>query len=368
MGRILSRIFNGETSNSPECSSVVVHINPGEENYEPWCLPQHELGNWFSENIQHGTNAFAKDCKSAIDSVVQHIYCRCSENILAFHVYKVVKGGSLGKGTMVKDLSDVDLVAFVSQPYLEPISKIEKEEYKETLSGIIADLTSTLRGVQNVQIIRSDEYLLNFKIQVGSRWIDVDLLPTTDNVPKFQRSYRKLFLTMLDCGNGTRQLYSASFVQYRKQFVKEQPGYVKELIRLVKYWASRFLPKYLQKSYPLELITIYRWEKAGKPSYLDKAQGLRSVLKVLTKLDRLRVYWSYMSGVDYQLNEIIIRKLDMKSPIVLDPANPTNNVCFMYKEDKIEVLASAAKRTLKTDLLKSVTVWPYFGEYRAHRW
>ena len=116
---------------------------------------------------------------------------------------------------------------------------------------------------------------------------------------------------MLEVGNGTRQLYSASFVQYRKRFVKEQPGHVKELIRLVKYWASRFLPKYLKKSYPLELITIYRWEKAGKPRYLDKAQGLRSVLEVLTKLDRLRVSWKYMHNDDH-LEETIIRKLKME--------------------------------------------------------
>ncbi|XP_033641834.1 2'-5'-oligoadenylate synthase 1A-like isoform X2 [Asterias rubens] len=260
---------------------------------------------------------------------------------------------------MVKYLSDVDLVAFVNKPYLKPIAEIGKEEYKRTLLRIISDIKSTLRGVPNVQIIRSDKYLLNFKIHVGSRWIDVDVLPTTDNVPNYRRSYRYLFLTMLDVGNGTRQLYSTSFVQHRRRFVKDKPDHVKELIRLVKYWASRFLPKKLQKSYPLELITIYLWEKAREPSALSKAQGLRSVLEVLTKLDRLRVYWSYMAGVDYQLNETIIRKLDMRSPIVLDPANPTNNVCYMYHlEDNIEVLASAAKRTLKTDLLKSVTVWP----------
>ena len=125
-------------------------------------------------------------------------------------------------------------------------------------------------------------------------------------------AYRNFFLTMLDDGNGTRQLYSTSFVQHRRRFVENKPDHVKELIRLVKYWASRFLPKKLQKSYPLELITIYLWEKAGKPSALSKAQGLRSVLEVLTNLDSLRVYWSYMAGVDYQLNETIIRKLDMR--------------------------------------------------------
>ena len=117
---------------------------------------------------------------------------------------------------------------------------------------------------------------------------------------------------MLSKGHRTRQYCSPSLVHRQVQFVKEQPGNVKELIRLVKYWASRFLPKYLQKSYPLELITIYLWEKAGKPERrLNKAQGLRSVLEVLTKLDRLRVSWKYMHNDDH-LEETIIRKLKME--------------------------------------------------------
>ena len=96
------------------------------------------------------------------------------------------RGGSLGKGTMVKYLSDVDLVVFVNKPYLKPIAEIGKEEYKRTLLRIISDIKSTLQGVPKVQIIRSDKYLLNFKIHVRSRWIDVDVLPTTDNVPNYR--------------------------------------------------------------------------------------------------------------------------------------------------------------------------------------
>ena len=118
--------------------------------------------------------------------------------------------------------------------------------------------------------------------------------------------------SMLDVGHGTRAFYSASFVQHQVQFVKEQPGNVKELIRLVKYWASRFLPKYLQKSYPLELITIYLWEKAGKPGRrLNKAQGLRSVLEVLTNLEELCASWQYKHN-DEHITQDIIKKDNMK--------------------------------------------------------
>ena len=119
--------------------------------------------------------AIARVCSLGIEFLV----IRCVVSDVLYHS----QGGSLGKGTMVKDLSDVDLVAFVNKPYLKPIAEIGKEEYKRALSKIISEIASTLRGVANVQNIRYDEYLVKFKIQVKSRWIDVDLLPTTENVP-----------------------------------------------------------------------------------------------------------------------------------------------------------------------------------------
>ena len=103
---------------------------------------------------------------------------------------------------------------------------------------------------------------------------------------------------MLLMGDTDRGYYSASLVKYQRDFVGQQPGYVKELIRLVKYWAYKNLPKNLQKSYPLELITIYCWEKAGSPARFSKAQGLKVVLQVLTDLGRLRHYWQELYSAE----------------------------------------------------------------------
>ncbi len=329
---------------------------------EPWCLTPCELEIWYNENIQLGTDHFAGECQLAISRVVGYIQSNCSLGNFEFDVDKVVKGGSLGKGTMVKDLSDVDLVAFVNKPYLKPIAEIGKDAYKKTIEGINFNIASSLELHPDVKEIIHDEYVVKFEINVGSRWIDVDLLPTTDNI-KSHSSYDKMFRYMLNEKYRTRQYCSPSLVQRQVKFVKEQPGNVKELIRLVKYWASKFLPKYLQKSYPLELITIYLWEKAGKPERrLDKARGLRSVLEVLTNLEQLCASWKYMHSDDH-IKEDIIRKDNMERPIVLDPANPTFNVCYMYQwRDNMEVITAAAKRALRTDLLRNVTAWPRLCE------
>ena len=59
---------------------------------EPWCLsPGKKLETWHNNNIQLGTEEFASECRSAIDSVVKHIHRKSSSNILDFDVDKVVK-------------------------------------------------------------------------------------------------------------------------------------------------------------------------------------------------------------------------------------------------------------------------------------
>ena len=99
-----------------------------------------------------------------------------------------------------------------------------------------------------------------------------------------------MFLAMLHLNDiKDRVFYSGSLAEHQVNFVGSQPGYVKELVRLVKYWANDYFPEKLKKSYRLELITIHLWEKAGKPVKFSKAQGLKNVLEVLTKLTALRV-------------------------------------------------------------------------------
>ncbi|XP_033642469.1 2'-5'-oligoadenylate synthase 1A-like [Asterias rubens] len=372
---------------------------------KPWCLSPDELENWYndsSENMQHRTEQFATECSSLIESVRISI-CNSTRHMDTLDFTdRVVKGGSFGKETMVENLSDVDLVVFVNRPELQLITETENlEKYKSALPKIISHLKYNVSNEPTMQDgLRFTKHSVNFKLKARERLVEFNLLPTTEeNVRHFRHkagelqafvgprkiSYylngqslniqclilvyfflanRNMFESMLDVGTDdvgreTREFYYASFVEHQVRFVKEQPSHVKELIRLVKYWASRFLPKYLQKSYPLELITIYRWEKAGKPGRrLNKARGLRSVLEVLTKLDRLRVYWNFMDGVDDNLNETIIKRLNMERPIILDPANPTNNVGDLYqKNDNKEVIKAAAEKTLQTDLLSDVSAW-----------
>ncbi|XP_022096925.1 2'-5'-oligoadenylate synthase 3-like [Acanthaster planci] len=333
----------------------------------PWCtaMSPRELETWYNENIQHGTDDFDRDCRRAVDEVVRSVHRICSSNGVLFDVDRVIKGGSLGKGTMVKDLSDVDLIAFINPPHLKPIVTLGPTHYRKQLEGVIRDLEGALRQLSFVKNISRNDFLVNFTIgNLGptKRSLGVDLLPTADNCLGHGRAHSDMFRAMLQLPNGyDREFYSASLAEHQLKFVAEKPGYVKALIRLVKYWAYECLPEKLQTSYPLELITIYRWENAGKPVHFSKAQGLKDVLQVLTNLRGLRHFWTYL--YDASLANQAIKQLDYVNPIVLDPANPNNNACWVYQKrgNNVREVEDSARATLKCALLKDVVVTPNWG-------
>ena len=89
--------------------------------------------------------------------------------------------------------------------------------------------------------------------------------------------------------------YSAALVKVQRDFVRERPVSVKDLIRLVKYWRKTFIPQsgseHLPPSYLLELLTIHAWENANRPESFDMKIGFKAVMEVLKNHRSLRVSW-----------------------------------------------------------------------------
>ena len=110
------------------------------------------------------------------------------------------------------------------------------------------------------------------------------------NALERERFYRN----MLD-DKSNWQYYSAALVLIQRHFVTERPALVKDLIRLVKYWRKKFLPKKsgkrLPPSYLLELLTIHGWENANRPERFDVKIGFKAVIESLKNHQRLCVSW-----------------------------------------------------------------------------
>ena len=105
-----------------------------------------------------------------------------------------------------------------------------------------------------------------------------------------ERFYRK----MLD-DKSNWPYYSASLVKIQRDFVKERPASVKDLIRLVKYWHKTFISQtggeHLLPYFLLELLTIHAWENANRPESFDLKIGFKAVMEVLKNHQSLRVSW-----------------------------------------------------------------------------
>ena len=105
----------------------------------------------------------------------------------------------------------------------------------------------------------------------------------------------ELYKEMIGCTPDDRRYYSAHFVELQVEFVERQPSNVKDLIRLVKYWRKTCIEDTgetrLPSSYPLELITIHCWEKAGKPESFDIRAGFKAVLQQLVEYCDINVRW-----------------------------------------------------------------------------
>ena len=89
--------------------------------------------------------------------------------------------------------------------------------------------------------------------------------------------------------------YSAALVKIQRDFVRERPRSVKDLIRLVKYWHKTFISQtggeHLLPSYLLELLTIHTWENTNHPERFDMRTGFKAVMEVLQNNRSLHVSW-----------------------------------------------------------------------------
>nr|KAG5693107.1 hypothetical protein BaRGS_014057 [Batillaria attramentaria] len=182
----------------------------------------------------------------------------------SFKVAEVIKSGSLGKGTAVRDTADIDLVV-----YVDGVTTIK--ELKRARPGILNHLKERVEEYGpwkgKIELKKQTKYALSYKY--GNH--DVDILPAL-NVKRHIGSPAQIYDKMespkkraRDSKNGRRrrnrqaQEYSASLAPLQKAFIKQQPPQVKDAIRLLKYWKQEYAPEF--RSYCMELLAVHVWQR-----------------------------------------------------------------------------------------------------------
>ncbi|XP_012789726.2 2'-5'-oligoadenylate synthase-like protein 2 [Sorex araneus] len=283
-------------------------------------------------------------------------------------VLKVMKGGSYGKGTSLKHTSDVDLILFLScfssfqdQADLrkEIIDFIKKkvEHCSQSLAYSISVIPYWGRNPRSLAI--------QVQAKKNSNVIKVDVLPAFDvlgNASPDSNLPQEIFEKLINF-EGSPGEFSSSFTVLHRHFVRTRPVKVKNLLRLVKHWWYLQHKKYkrvkvaLPPKYALELLTIYAWETGTDESEnFDLAEGFKAVMKLVRDYNNICIYWTKYYNFQNEAVSIFIKeKLKEERPVILDPADPTNN---LGRGKSWDVMAKEAAYTLQQDCCSTVDPWP----------
>ncbi|KAI8495560.1 hypothetical protein Bbelb_265320 [Branchiostoma belcheri] len=258
---------------------------------------------------------------------------------LPFQVHRIVRGGSYIKGTDLASRCDVDFVLFVKGSSLHDQITSLREHQKDSRNVLHNIQVSLKKSDMANQILMEDStpfaIRFQFKCYKNRHMHLVDVMPSFDTLgPSPSKETRRILYRQIEATKDPpdRQHFSVSLMQLQVQFVKVRPACVKDLIRLVKHWKlTSFAPpsadnsyRRLPSSYTLELITIHVWERAGHPINFSLAQAFRAVLQQLVSYREICLAWFD----NYERSWPVVQKiLKRPRPVVLDPANPTNNLC-----------------------------------------
>ncbi|XP_045880092.1 2'-5'-oligoadenylate synthase-like protein isoform X1 [Meles meles] len=271
-------------------------------------------------------------------------------------VLKVVKVGSFGNGTAVRNILEVELVAFLSCFHS---FQQEAKHHRAILSLIwkklwcCQDLLAL--GLKDAEIIQGDPDALVFTIETRgtAEPITVTIMPAYRALgPSVSNTqpHPEVYVSLIEA-QGYPGYFSPSFSELQRNFVKYRPTKLKSLLRLVKHWYLQYVkakcPRAaLPPNYALELLTIYAWEMGTQEDEnfrLD--EGFTSVMELLQEFKFLCIYWTkYYTFQNPVIKDCVRKQLKRDRPIILDPADPTHNVAEGYRWD---IVAERASQCLK---------------------
>lgn len=243
------------------------------------------------------------------------------------NVDRVVKGGSVAKGSAVTGVSDAEIVFFLNglpttghDRWLPPLLR--------ATAGVLSEQLTSDQGVDGVTVTDDS---VNMKVK-GIITVDIRFSPVFE-------SFVKVIQSIGSQGPEVRRFYLPSLVQERTQFIAKQPGHVKVTIRLLKWWRDQqsWSNKLVRPSDDtLELLAVY---SAVQTRPTDQRIAVANVMLLLSQFNDLQIVWS-----NYYSKEDVWAPLLRQRPLLMDPTNPFINIADPQLFDAREMM-SLAKTT-----------------------
>uniref|UniRef100_A0A8C8VFD1 2'-5' oligoadenylate synthase n=1 Tax=Pelusios castaneus TaxID=367368 RepID=A0A8C8VFD1_9SAUR len=252
----------------------------------------------FVFDVLQPDSTFLRQAGQAIDTICEFLKTNCFADRPPprIKVDRIVKGGSLGKGTSLKGGSDADLVVF-----LDCFKGYNDQETNR--AGIIQEIRRMLEKCQQQWhfevIIETSRWpnprVLSFQMRsktTVNESIDFDMLPAYNALRK-GKPHSQVYVELINCYSRGGE-FSTCFTELQRDFVVERCTKLKSLIRLVKYWYKQVRQRgqSLPPKYALELLSVYAWERGSRDRAFKMAEGFRTVLELIRQYKKLCIYWT----------------------------------------------------------------------------
>jgi hypothetical protein len=249
------------------------------------------------------------------------------KNNTALSLKEVIHGGSYKKGTMLKDKPDVDLVLIFNK---EPgISR----NWKALMEKVYANLKSAF---PNEEKELGENIAIHLKFKKQNEAINFDIVPSYYvNSPLQMASVKN--------SNIYQGMTSLWHIEYWKQ--KKNIPYITETVMLLKDWNNKHLKNKHEvqlKSFHMEIIAAcvhkkYRLEnKYTIETFLISCfQGIQGMI------DGAPIY-----PVDWEYFESSIKNKHYNNPLLIDPANPKDNLLKGLSCDNARKIKSEATKAI----------------------
>lgn len=255
---------------------------------------------------------------------------------------QVFIAGSYGKGTAISNDSDYDIVIFftkVEPPFTELLSDMERAVRKN--SRLFKNFEWKSRSSIHISF---DVEGMQFDVTPAVQLDEADSLPPADGKwhcftasPMATYPTKQYLQTMdkvskLDDPEAMSYLYSSSLSVDAVMIVQRQAPFVHSVIRLCKYWAKHVVAQATAtgfesairgKSVLVETLAIHACYELTPLERLDNnmIKAFYRFLKYFLNSYELRLH----TFVNYEREDVPI-SLYFQTPLVLDPANPYNNL------------------------------------------
>mmetsp|Transcript_46646 Transcript_46646/g.107770 ORF Transcript_46646/g.107770 Transcript_46646/m.107770 type:complete len:539 (+) Transcript_46646:133-1749(+) len=280
--------------------------NGGNENAVP-----HEHSATPLADSQQYLDLHARICTRTSNTKVSRALSEAVELISKasfLNVDHIVKGGSVGKGTVISESADAEVVLF--------LHGLPKNGHERWMPPLLAAVAGTLReslgregSAEGIDVIEN-----TLQLRVGSLCLRIHLSPSYG-------SYTKAIRAMASQVPVVRELYAPALMEERVLFVSRQPESVKITIRLLKWWRDqRDWSGSLARPTDdiLELLSVYSAVQT-RPS--NQRMAIANVMSLLCRFDELRVVWS-----NYYSKDDVWAPLLQQRPLLMDPVNPFVNI------------------------------------------